>query len=83
MPSNPNQALTSDNVRVDLVTPASSSGNSASTTVKPSTTSTVKQIVPAQGWVFNDKGQVVLTAYDPTKTGSQRPWQQPASCAKR
>ena len=83
LPSNPNQALTSDNVRVDLVTPTSSRGNSASTTVKPSTTSTVKQIVPAQGWVFNDKGQVVLTAYDPTKTGSQRSWQQPASCAKR
>ena len=83
LPSNPNQALTSDNVRVDLVTPASSRGNSATTTVKPSTTSTVKQIVPAQGWVFNDKGQVVLTAYDPTKTGSQRSWQQPASCAKR
>ena len=83
LPSNPNQALTSDNVRVDLVTPAASRGNSATTTVKPSTTSTVKQIVPAQGWVFNDKGQVVLTAYDPTKTGSQRSWQQPASCAKR
>ncbi len=84
LPSNPNQILTSDNVRVDLVTPASSTGNSPSTVVKlPSKTPTVKRLVPAQGWIFNDKGQVVLTAYDPTKTGPQRSWQEPASCAKR
>ncbi|MBR8836060.1 MAG: S-layer family protein, partial [Stigonema ocellatum SAG 48.90 = DSM 106950] len=84
LPSNPNQALTSDNVRVDLLTPVSSrDAINRVSTVKPSTTSTVKQIVPAQGWVFNDKGQVVLTAYDPTNTGSQRPWRTPASCAKR
>ena len=84
LPSNPNQILASDNVRVDLVKPASNTSNSPSTSVKlPSKTPTVKRLVPAQGWIFNDKGQVVLTAYDPTNTGSQRSWQEPASCAKR
>ena len=84
LPSNPNQILASDNVRVDLVKPASSTSNSPTTSVKlQSLTPTVKRLVPAQGWIFNDKGQVILTAYDPTKTGPQRSWQEPASCAKR
>lgn len=38
-------------------------------------------IVPAQGWVFNDKGEVVLTAYNPTITGSQRQATNPAICS--
>jgi filamentous hemagglutinin family protein len=37
-------------------------------------------IVPTQGWVFNDKGEVVLVAYDPTVTGPQRLRGNPASC---
>lgn len=40
-------------------------------------------IIPATGWVFNDKGQVILTAYDPTNIGSQRSWFEPASCNQR
>ncbi len=84
LPPNPNQILASDNVRVDLVKPASSTSNSPTTSVKlQSLTPTVKRLVPAEGWIFNDKGQVVLTAYDPTKTGPQRSWQEPASCANR
>ena len=40
-------------------------------------------IVPATGWAFNDKEQVILTAYDPTNIGSQRSWFEPASCNQR
>ncbi len=83
IPSNPNQTLAGDNVRVGLVTPVSSRGTATTTATLPSTKPTVKQAVPVQGWVFNDKGQVVLTAYDPTKTGSQRPWRTSTSCAKQ
>ena len=28
-----------------------------------------EEIVVAQGWIFNDQGEVMLTAYDPTQTG--------------
>lgn len=80
-PTNPNQTLSSDNVRVDLLQPVASSGNSRSATIKPATNPTATR-VPAQGWIFNDKGQVVLTAYDPTNTGSQRPWRT-AACPAR
>ena len=37
-------------------------------------------IVPARGWIFNEKGEAVLVAYDPTKTGAQRFRRAPASC---
>ncbi len=72
LPTTPNETLSSNNVRVDLLQPVASSGNSRAT-IKPATTPIATR-VPAQGWIFNDKGQVVLTAYDPTNTGSQRPF---------
>jgi filamentous hemagglutinin family protein len=81
LPTSPNETLNSDNVRVDLLQPVASSGNSPSATIKPATTVTARR-VPAQGWIFNDKGQVVLTAYDPTNTGSQRPFST-AACPAR
>jgi|GEM_PF-4813556 len=28
---------------------------------------THKKIIPARGWIFNEKGQVVLIGYDPTQ----------------
>jgi filamentous hemagglutinin family protein len=85
-PSNPNQVISSDNVRVDLVKPAVNTRNttrntSSETKNQSSSTRTVKQPVAAQGWVFNDKGEVVLVAYDPTRSGSQRSWQTPAACS--
>ncbi|MBP5974166.1 filamentous hemagglutinin N-terminal domain-containing protein [Brasilonema sp. CT11] len=77
LPTDPNKILSSDNVRVDLVEPVPSKVSSTTATQKqPSQQPTVKRIVPAQGWIYNEKGQVVLVAYDPTKTGPQR--QQPA-----
>ncbi|WP_246162709.1 filamentous hemagglutinin N-terminal domain-containing protein [Brasilonema sennae] len=83
LPTDPNKVLSSDNVRVDLIKPVPSTVSSTSATQKqPSQKPPVKQIIPAQGWIFNEKGEVVLVAYDPTKTGPQR--QQPAptsSCA--
>ncbi|MBW4478841.1 MAG: filamentous hemagglutinin N-terminal domain-containing protein [Tolypothrix brevis GSE-NOS-MK-07-07A] len=81
LPTTPNEILSSNNVRVDLLQPVASSGNSGSVTKKPVTTVTARR-VPAQGWIFNDKGQVVLTAYDPTNTGSQRPFST-AGCPAR
>lgn len=45
-----------------------------------STPSTPKPIMPAQGWVFNALGEVVLTAYNPTVTGPQRLQRNSGSC---
>jgi filamentous hemagglutinin family protein len=83
IPTDPNKILSNDNVRVDLVKPAPSTVNSTSTTQKqPSQEPTVKKIIPAQGWIFNEKGEVLLVGYDPTKVGVQRPQPAPtSSCA--
>ncbi|MEB3282642.1 MAG: S-layer family protein [Lyngbya sp.] len=37
-------------------------------------------IVPARGWIRNEKGEVILVAYDPTKTGVQRQRQRSIQC---
>jgi filamentous hemagglutinin family protein len=83
LPSSPNDNFSSDNVRVDLVNPAAtSSSNSQAAINKQSVTHTnAKSIIPAQGWVFNNKGEVVLTAYDPTTTSTpERSSQANAAC---
>jgi filamentous hemagglutinin family protein len=82
LPSNPNQNISSDNVRVDLIAPAITTTNAASMTVKSTpTTATINKIVPARGWILNNRGEVVLTAYDPTNIGEQRRSRAIASCA--
>ncbi|MBW4627752.1 MAG: S-layer family protein [Brasilonema octagenarum HA4186-MV1] len=83
LPTDPNKILSSNNVRVDLIKPVASTVSSTSTTQKqPSKSPTVKQIIPARGWIYNEKRQVVLVGYDPTKTGVQREQPAPASnCA--
>jgi filamentous hemagglutinin family protein len=83
LPSDPTKILNNDNVRVDLVKPVPSTVSSTSTTQKQASQQpTVKKIIPARGWIFNEKGEVLLVAYDPTKTGPQRSQPAPAnSCA--
>jgi large exoprotein involved in heme utilization and adhesion len=86
MPSNPHEPLSDERPLDDIHPPAefSSSRNSkpnARRTVSPqSATSNAKPlIVEAQGWMINDKGQVVLTATASTHT-SHNSWLQSATC---
>jgi len=92
LPPSPNEATSSDAVRVDLVEPAPGESGGAgeqrrSTSLRdaPRTatlsvqgtgekgkSSVAKSIVPAQGWIFDKNGEVMLTGYDPTGTGLQR-----------
>jgi len=84
MPSNPHEPLSSDEPLEDIHPPSgfSSSRNSkpvAARAITPqSATSNQKApIVEAQGWVINDKGQVVLTATASTPVDS---WLRSATC---
>ncbi|MDJ0799704.1 MAG: filamentous hemagglutinin N-terminal domain-containing protein [Calothrix sp. MO_167.B12] len=73
LPPNPTQDLSIGTARVDLATPVVSQNTATNTTAtQPKSTPTKKKLVPAQGWVFNSKGQIVLTAYDPNQIGVQR-----------
>ena len=75
MPSNPYEPLSSDEALEDIHPPSgfSNSRNSEPVAVRSATpqSATSKQkpsIVEAQGWMMNDKGQVVLTATASTAT---------------
>jgi filamentous hemagglutinin family protein len=84
LPTDPNKILTNDNVRVDLVKPVTNTTANLTTAsvAQPPKNPPVKRIIPAQGWIFNEKGEVLLVGYDPTKTGVQRQPQTLASgCA--
>jgi large exoprotein involved in heme utilization and adhesion len=52
---------------------------SESVTSTPPTPSAPAQLVEAQGWVVNTRGQVVLTASAPTATPDSS-WSTPATC---
>ncbi|KOP27888.1 hypothetical protein AMR41_02905 [Hapalosiphon sp. MRB220] len=83
LPSSPSDGFSSNNTRVDLVEPVASSSNSPNLTIhqSPVIRQTSKNIVPAQGWIFNKKGEVVLTAYDPTNSSLGRNSQPTAACS--
>jgi large exoprotein involved in heme utilization and adhesion len=75
MPSNPYEPLSSDEALEDIHPPSglSSSRNSESVAVRSVTSKTATgnpkpPIVEAQGWVMNDKDQVVLSATASTAT---------------
>ncbi|BAZ65351.1 filamentous hemagglutinin outer membrane protein [Fischerella sp. NIES-4106] len=82
LPSSPDDGFSSNETRVDLVEPVASNSTQAATTNQSvKVTNTNKPIIPAQGWIFNSKGEVVLTAYDPTATSTAQRGSKPtAAC---
>jgi filamentous hemagglutinin family protein len=84
LPPSPRQDLSSEATQVKLVEPVQASNgpqNNPAPQVKTSSlNSEPAEIVPAQGWIYNDKGQVLLVAYNPTVTGPQRLKSNPPGC---
>lgn len=89
LPTNPTQPLGHDTTQVSLVEPSSTQKGSSTETQRqipssqtsvnlPQSQSQQKQIAPAQGWVYNEKGDVVLVAYNPNVISPQRIKQNPA-----
>lgn len=80
LPDNPSQTLSSETVWSDLRSPTRSAAyqpSSESATLP--TNSTTNQLVEAQGWITNDKGEVVLTAATPNITPHDS-WMTPTGC---
>jgi filamentous hemagglutinin family protein len=77
LPSNPNQDLSNASAQVDLVEPTTIQTSTQTQKQVPTASATPQQvttqsIVPAQGWVYNEKGEIVLVAYNPSVTSPQR-----------
>ena len=81
LPPNPTETLNSDRITVDLVEPLLREGDEETKEQagKPGEDS-VTETVPAMGWIFNDKGEVTLTAYSNTDTERARSQQDRTSC---
>jgi large exoprotein involved in heme utilization and adhesion len=89
LPDSPEEALSPDTVWEDLRLAENSKPSGAQQTVpfealassnnQPTTNNRQQTHVEAKGWAFNQKGEVVLTANEPTLTppGS---WQKPVAC---
>jgi filamentous hemagglutinin family protein len=84
LPPSPRQDLSSEATQIKLVEPVQASNgtqNNPGVQEKTSSLNSVpEEIAPAQGWVYNDKGQVLLVAYNPTATGPQRLKSNPPGC---
>lgn len=84
LPPSLSEDLSSEATQVSLVEPApmeTQEPKSIKVQENPeSSSSEPNPIIPAQGWVFNEKGEVVLVAYDPTVTGNQRLKKNPEVC---
>ena len=80
LPPNPREPLRSDAVRVSLDKPILGKENRATAEAATNPTSAAPApLVEAQGWVINNKGEVVLIAHAPNVTPNV-PWMTPATC---
>ncbi|MEM9271570.1 MAG: filamentous hemagglutinin N-terminal domain-containing protein [Cyanobacteria bacterium P01_F01_bin.143] len=80
LPANPNETLNSNRVRVGLVDPATSGQEEIIRDI--SLDDSKSEALPAQGWIFNDKGEVMLTSYKTDNTEIRQSIQQsPRTCS--
>jgi filamentous hemagglutinin family protein len=68
LPYSPNNTLQADSVTTDWVTLDSDTANNTPSDAATPKSSASRPIVEAQGWMINEKGQVVLTEKAPTVT---------------
>ncbi|AFY41246.1 filamentous hemagglutinin N-terminal domain-containing protein [Nostoc sp. PCC 7107] len=81
LPSSPEQFPNSDEVEVGLVTPSEESVTRVTSPLPTAVTS--EKIVPAQGWVRNEKGRIILVGYDPSNANIQRQKTNLTACQPR
>ncbi|EAZ92971.1 filamentous hemagglutinin N-terminal domain-containing protein [Crocosphaera chwakensis] len=76
LPPSPTSELNSEATQIELVQPAPIStmmpDNGEIPQDNEASTSEQKSIIPAQGWVFNEKGEIVLVSYNPSGSELQR-----------
>lgn len=78
LPPNITEDLNNNAVQVDLVKPVPTQNRPIESKTSASPPAPIE---PAQGWIFNEKGEVVLTAYNLTVTEPQRRNEKSASCS--
>lgn len=76
LPPSPTSEINSEATQIELVQPAPINTRRPENGEIPqdnqASTSEQKSIVPARGWVFNEKGEIVLVSYNPSGSELQR-----------
>jgi len=82
LPPNPDEPLTSDVIWTDTRLPDTTDGQHGSrkSTALPPSQSKAVEILPATGWVFNDKGEVTLISHI---SDASSPQPTPTTCPKQ
>jgi filamentous hemagglutinin family protein len=76
LPPNVNESLNSESAQVGLIEAVTAQQQTVEGNNIHSNPSTTSEAVPAQGWIFNDNGEVTLTAYSTSGNKTQRSEQQ-------
>ncbi|WP_413167913.1 filamentous hemagglutinin N-terminal domain-containing protein [Capilliphycus salinus ALCB114379] len=92
LPPSPQETVRSEETFVSLIelppevdsrrndTPSQKSRVQSNTSTNYNQPVSSLDIVPARGWIRNEKGEVILVSYDPTQTGVQRQRQRSTQC---
>ncbi|MEC4982532.1 MAG: S-layer family protein [Oscillatoria sp. PMC 1068.18] len=80
LPTNPNQALEAENISTSFIDPVAPNRATILEDEENVSVSSPTQKTPARGWVVNERGEVILVAYDPSTTPLQRHLVNPALC---
>ncbi len=84
LPPNPTQGTRQRGVSISLTEPMESQGRGENRPQQRSEAQSrsvsSRDIVPARGWIRNEKGEVILVSYDPTGIQPQRPMEQARTC---
>ena len=84
IPPTVSESLNSEAAQVDLIEPIPSPTQTVGENGDRPTAETNTEAVPAMGWVFNDRGEVTLTAYSTSDNEIQRAGQkQHRTCSSR
>ena len=80
LPPNPTDSLDGSGVEVGLVEPREETGGREDKETGEQENNIVTEARPAMGWILNNKGEVILTAYSNTNTERERSPQDRTSC---
>ncbi|AFZ61381.1 filamentous hemagglutinin N-terminal domain-containing protein [Anabaena cylindrica FACHB-243] len=80
LPPSPEQAVGNNFTQVDLVEPVTTGKQKPDNWQLSSKENHSQPITPVRGWMLNEKGQLILTAYDPKSNFEQRQNQKSSSC---
>ena len=81
LPTSPDEYVSGEEIEVNTIAPVEETSTSKVNQQSNNSQSNDRKIIPAQGWVENEKGELVLVAYA-TKDSSDRTGNSNITCSR-